>query len=278
MTDQYAVFGHPIEHSWSPFIHGMFARQTGQDMQYRKFDVAPAALAKEVKDFFARGGKGLNLTVPHKLAGLKIAGIATPRATRAGAVNTLVAAADGGQIEGDNTDGAGLVRDLSGNLGIDLRNRRVLLCGAGGATRGVLAQLLALEPRQLVIANRNIARAQELAGLFGDLGSVQGCSYEHLTDGPSFDLVINATSAGLSGEIPPLPPAVLSLDTVCYDMSYSKSATPFGRWATAAGCTEVHKGWGMLVEQAAESFHRWRGLRPDTDPVLAVLIEQNTSS
>lgn len=274
MTDQYAVFGHPIEHSWSPFIHGMFARQTGQDMQYRKYDVAPAALASEVTGFFARGGKGLNLTVPHKIAGLQLAAVVTPRAARAGAVNTLAASPSDGHVEGDNTDGAGLARDLTDNLGLDIRNQRVLICGAGGATRGVLAPLLGLEPRQLVIANRNVARAQELAGLFGDLGSVQGCDYEHLTDGPGFDLVINATSAGLSGDVPPLPPSVIYASTVCYDMSYGKSETPFGRWAAASGCNEIHKGWGMLVEQAAESFEKWRGVRPDTAPVLAVLTEQ----
>ena len=274
MTDQYAVFGHPVEHSWSPFIHGLFAKQTGQDLQYRKTDVPPAQLAQRVAEFFAQGGKGLNLTLPHKSAGLLLAQNIAARAERAGAVNTLSWQQDAHHIMGDNTDGIGLVRDLTENIGLDLRDCRVLFCGAGGATRGALAPLLAQDLHEVVIANRNVARAQELAGTFGDLGSVQGCSYEDLTSEPAFDIVINATSAGLSGETPALPRACVRGDTVCYDMGYSKADTPFGRWASAAGCRQIYKGWGMLVEQAAESFLLWRGVRPDTAPVLAVLSEQ----
>jgi shikimate dehydrogenase len=252
----------------------MFAKQTGQDLRYRKIDVPPAQLTQRVAEFFAQGGKGLNLTVPHKSTGLRLAQIIAPRAERAGAVNTLAWQADSQQILGDNTDGVGLVRDLTENIGLDLRDCRVLFCGAGGATRGALAPLLAHDLRAVVIANRNVARAQELAGSFGDLGSVQGCSYDDLTTGPAFDIVINATAAGLNGETPPLALVNVGADTVCYDMGYSKVETPFGRWASAAGCRQVYKGWGMLVEQAAESFLIWRGVRPDTAPVLAVLTEQ----
>ena len=178
---------------------------------------------------------------------------------------------------GDNTDGAGLVRDLRDNLGLTLTQQRVLICGAGGATRGVLAPLLALEPREIVIANRTVSRAQELAGQFGDLGSVRGCAYDELRLRP-FDLIINATSTGLRGTLPPLPRELVNAATFCYDMSYGSGATPFELWAQSLGATNTVQGWGMLVEQAAESFQLWRGMRPDTIPVLAILAERNSVS
>jgi shikimate dehydrogenase len=267
--DQYGVVGHPVSHSLSPFIHGMFARETGQDITYRLFDVRPADLEVRVRDFFAQGGGGLNLTLPHKIAARELANELTTRAAHAAAVNTL-ARADDGSILGDNTDGAGLVHDLRDNLGIELAGRRVLIMGAGGATRGLLAPLLGLEPAMVVIGNRTPERAAALAAAFSDLGVTQGVGFQDVGEEP-FDLVINATSASLSGDIPPLPPGAVNSSTVCYDLAYGKSATAFVAWARQHGCARALQGWGMLVEQAAESFELWRGVRPTTAPVLAAL-------
>lgn len=270
--DQYGVVGHPISHSWSPFIHGLFAKQTGQSLVYRLYDIAPENFRAQVLEFFTRGGRGLNVTVPHKEAAAELANELTSRADRAGAVNTLVLSANH-TLLGDNTDGHGLITDLRQNLGLDLAGQRVLILGAGGATRGVVEPLLSLGLAELVIANRTPARAVNLASLFCDLGAVRGCGFDEVGGAP-FDLVINATAAGLSGAVPDVDESILAPHTVCYDMSYSKSATPFVAWAIERGCAQAHKGWGMLVEQAAESFTLWRGVRPDTAAVLDVLVSK----
>jgi shikimate dehydrogenase len=267
--DQYGVVGHPINHSWSPFIHGLFAKQTDQSLVYRLYDVAPEDFRGQVLEFFTRGGRGLNVTVPHKEAAAELSNELTARADRAGAVNTLMMNADNGLL-GDNTDGHGLVTDLRKNLALEVTNERILILGAGGATRGVVEPLLALGPTELVIANRTPERAANLAAMFSDLGVVYGCGFEDLGEDP-FDIVINATAAGLSGSVPNVDPRIIASHTVCYDMSYSKSATPFVTWAIEQGCSRAHKGWGMLVEQAAEAFALWRGVRPDTEPVLTAL-------
>lgn len=269
--DEYGVFGHPVNHSLSPFIHGLFARQTGQLMSYRPYDVAPEEFAQRVRQFFAQGGRGLNVTLPHKIAAVEVAAELTARAAHAAAVNTLAIKGDG--ILGDNTDGAGLVRDLCDNLGLVITNRRILVIGAGGATRGILAPLLGLSPTLVVIANRTPGRAEALSAAFSDLGQTQGVGFEYLEPEP-FDLVINATSASLSGEMPPIPPGVIGAQTVCYDLAYGRSATAFVRWARAQGCAQALQGLGMLVEQAAESFRLWRGVRPATGAVLEVLRER----
>jgi shikimate dehydrogenase len=272
MTDRYGVVGHPVGHSWSPFIHGLFARETGQDMSYRLFDFTPAEFAPRVRDFFTLGGRGLNVTVPHKIAASHLASQLTARATHAGAVNTLAMQKDG-TILGDNTDGAGLVRDLCDNLGLVIIRRRLLIIGAGGATRGVIAPLLALEPTEIVIANRTAERASDMASAFVKLGSVHGVGIGDLPQGP-FDLVINATSASLSGEVPAIAPSAIGAETVCYDMAYGKTDTPFMQWALEQGCARALQGTGMLVEQAAESFRVWRGVKPGTASVLAALKER----
>jgi shikimate dehydrogenase len=270
-VDQYGVVGHPVAHSLSPFIHGMFARETGQDMSYRLFDVDPAEFREWTRDFFVRGGRGLSVTLPHKIEAADFAEELTPRAVQAAAVNTLVARADG--ILGDNTDGAGLVRDLCDNLGLVITGRRILVIGAGGATRGVLGPLLGLAPAELVIANRTSDRAAALAAAFEDLGELRGVGFAEVEGGP-FDLVINATSASLSGEIPPIASGALGPETVCYDLAYGKSATAFVAWAERQGCAQALQGLGMLVEQAAEAFRLWRGVRPSTAPVLAALRQR----
>ncbi|MGB6605910.1 MAG: shikimate dehydrogenase [Steroidobacteraceae bacterium] len=275
LPDQYGVVGHPVAHSLSPFIHGLFARETGQQMSYRLYDVRPEEFATRTQAFFEQGVRGLNVTLPHKLAAVEVAHDLTTRAAHAAAVNTLALGEDG-RILGDNTDGAGLVRDLCDNHGIVVTNQRVLIIGAGGATRGVLAPLLGLEPTVVVIANRTLERAAALAAAFTDLGVTQGVGFEDVGEQP-FDLVINATSASLSGEIPPLPAAAVGAATICYDLAYGKSATAFVEWARGRGCAQALQGWGMLVEQAAESFFVWRGIRPSTARVLAVLRERGAA-
>jgi shikimate dehydrogenase len=272
MSDRYGVVGHPVGHSWSPFIHGLFARDTGQAMSYRLYDFTPEEFAARVREFFTQGGRGLNITVPHKIAAVEIASALTTRAAHAGAVNILAMQKDG-TILGDNTDGAGLVRDLCDNLGLVIIRRRILIVGAGGATRGVIAPLLALEPAQVLIANRTAERAQDLAQAFAKLGPVQGVGIRDITGGP-FDLIINATSASLSGDLPPMSNSVVGTETVCYDMAYGKTDTPFVLWSQKHGCARAVQGWGMLVEQAAESFRVWRGMKPGTASVLTALKER----
>jgi shikimate dehydrogenase len=267
--DQYGVIGHPVTHSWSPFIHGLFARQTGHAITYRIFDVPPEQFRVRVLEFFGRGGRGLNVTLPHKLAAAELANELTDRAERALAVNTLAMQSDN-RLLGDNTDGSGLIRDLRENLGVTIADRRVLLIGAGGAARGVLAPLLELDPATLIIANRTPDRARKLAAEFADLGAIYGQSFGELTP-PSFDIVINATSASLSGEVPDITAGVIGPETVCYDMAYGRTSTAFVRWAIERGCARAVQGWGMLVEQAAESFLLWRGLRPQTRDILQAI-------
>jgi shikimate dehydrogenase len=263
MTDRYAVFGHPIAHSKSPLIHAAFARQTGQDMTYEAILAPKDGFAASVAAFVAAGGRGANVTVPFKEEAFRLAGRLSPRAQRAGAVNTLVFGADGSF--GDNTDGAGLVADLTRNLHRTLAGGRILLLGAGGAARGVIEPLLDQQPAALVIANRTVNRAQELAQLFGH--DVRACGFDAL-DTP-FDLVINATAASLAGELPPLSPQLFTPNTLAYDMMYGRE-TPFLAFARAQGAATAD-GLGMLVEQAAEAFYLWRGVRPDTAPVIASL-------
>jgi shikimate dehydrogenase len=264
--DKYAVFGNPIKHSKSPAIHAAFAEQCGQRLQYRAVRVELDGFARAASRFFASGGRGLNVTLPFKQDAFAFADATTDRARRAGAVNTLAVCEDG-SIAGDTTDGIGLVRDMVANLGWQIQGRRVVLLGAGGAVRGVLEPLLRERPESVLIANRTAARAQELAEVFADLGPLQGGGFD-LLQGREFDLVINATSAGLQGEMPPLPDTLLTERSCCYDMLYGPEPTVFMRWAAQNAAWAVADGLGMLVEQAAESFYRWRALRPATQPVI----------
>ncbi|HTW37801.1 MAG TPA: shikimate dehydrogenase [Steroidobacteraceae bacterium] len=266
--DQYGLIGHPVSHSWSPFIHGMFASQTHQRMSYRLYDVPADRFESQVHDFAAQGLRGLNVTVPHKMAAARVARELSPRAELARAVNTL--SFTGQRILGDNTDGAGLVRDLRDNLGVTLKERRLLIAGAGGAVRGIIGPLRELEPAEIVIAGRAAERARALAAEFEQLGRIVGCGLEDLAPG-GFDLVINATSASLTGEVPAIAPETARSAMLCYDMAYSKTDTAFVRWAREQGCPRAVQGWGMLVEQAAEAFQIWRGIRPETRTVLDLL-------
>ncbi len=269
--DQYGVAGHPIAHSWSPFIHGMFAKATAQNLVYRLFDIAPEDFRRDVLRLFAGGLKGLNVTLPHKQAAAELVNELTPRAERARAVNTI-AFFEHTSLLGDNTDGLGLTTDLEKNLGLSLADKRVLILGAGGAVRGVLGALMERELREVVVANRTPERARKLAAEFADLGEIAGCGFSEVR-GPPYDLIINATSASLQGEMPDMPVGLVGEASVCYDMAYGRGHTPFTLWAKSLHAARTTKGWGMLVEQAAESFLLWRGIRPDTAPALEALAQ-----
>lgn len=268
MPERYAVMGNPIGHSKSPRIHALFARQTGEDLVYDSILVSTAGFAAAVTEFAAAGGRGLNVTVPFKLQAWNRVDRRTTRAERAGAVNTIAMTSAG--LLGDNTDGAGLVRDLRHNHGVRLHKRRILLLGAGGAVRGVLPSLLAEAPAELIIANRTRERAESIAASFADLGQVTINSLPGLA-GERFDLIINGTSAGLHGEIPALPEDLRVDGATAYDMVYGEAPTAFCRWALRHGAARALDGLGMLVEQAAESFLLWRGVRPQTAPVIQAL-------
>jgi len=266
MPDQYAVIGNPVAHSQSPLIHAEFARQTGQDLVYGRLLAPRDAFAATANAFRAGGGRGLNVTLPFKGEAFRYAAFLSERASAAQAVNTLKF--ERGVIFGDNTDGVGLVGDLTRNLAFAVNGQRVLLLGAGGAARGVVGPLLEQQPAQFVLANRTLDKAQHLALSFG--GALEAGTYAALA-GRQFDLVINATSASLAGELPPLPPGVFARGALAYDMMYGKGETPFLAFARGAGAALLADGLGMLVEQAAESFLVWRGVRPDSASVLQQL-------
>jgi shikimate dehydrogenase len=266
MPDKYAVIGNPVAHSKSPQIHAEFARQTGQDLTYERLHAPADEFTQTASAFRARGGRGLNVTLPFKGEAFHFASLLSERARAAQAVNTLKF--EGNAILGDNTDGAGLVNDLVRNLGCAVTGRRVLLLGAGGAARGVIKPLLEQKPACLMLANRTLGKAQLLVQNFG--GGFEASTYAALA-GQQFDLVVNATSASLAGELPPLPPGVFAPGALAYDMMYGRDETPFLAFARGEGAAALADGLGMLVEQAAESFFIWRGLRPDTAPVLKLL-------
>jgi shikimate dehydrogenase len=249
----------------------MFAKATAQNLVYRLFDIPPENFRGEALRLFAGGLKGLNVTLPHKQAAAELVNELTPRAERAKAVNTI-AFFEQTSLLGDNTDGLGLMADLENNLGIALTGKRVLVLGAGGAVRGVLGSLMDRELREVVIANRTPERARKLAAEFADLGEISGCGFAEV-EGPPYDLIINATSASLQGEMPEMPVGLVSEESICYDMAYRRGHTPFTLWAKSLHAARTTKGWGMLVEQAAESFLLWRGIRPDTGPALEALAQ-----
>ena len=265
-ADRYGVIGYPVTQSRSPIIHRLFAAQTRQNIQYEALQVPPDKLTAAVTQFRNTGGKGLNVTVPHKQAVVAMTDAISSRAQRAQAVNTLTFKDN--RVYGDNTDGVGLIADLKLNLRVPLENATILILGAGGATRGVVGPLLEESPASLMIANRTLAKADAIVSEFSELGPVSACSFDGARSLPAYDIVINATSAGVKGETPPYPKSTIDKDTFCYDMSYGLKPTPFAVWASQQGPARSVMGWGMLVEQAAASFHIWRGVRPDTAAVL----------
>ena len=269
MTDQYAVIGNPIGHTKSPLIHGLFAQETQQDMSYTAIEgpVEPQdAFVRTVHAFVAAGGKGMNVTAPFKLRAFAIADERSERATLAGAANAL--SFKDGRIVAENFDGVGLVRDIEVNLSLPMAGKRVLVLGAGGAVRGALLPFIAARPAELVVANRDIAKVKALVEQVASSGSLATCGYGDLEGMGQFDLVVNATSASLTGELPPVPPSVFSPTSAAYELAYGKRLTPFLRLARNAGVASVADGVGMLVEQAAEAFAWWRGVRPQTHAVI----------
>ncbi|MDI5984746.1 shikimate dehydrogenase [Halomonas sp. M4R5S39] len=271
MTDRYCVFGHPVGHSKSPAIHAAFADQTGEAIDYTAIEAPLDDFAGAWRAFIAAGGRGANVTVPFKEEAFRLCEVLSPRARRAGAVNTLILGSNGQsndlKVYGDTTDGVGLVRDLERH-GVTLAGARLLVLGAGGAVRGVLEPLLAAAPASLVVANRTAEKAEALAADFADLGAIRGGGFDAIS-GP-FDVVINGTSASLAGDLPPLPDDLFADGATAYDMMYGAEPTVFLQWAGERGARTAD-GLGMLVEQAAESFFLWRHQRPDTDPVLEAL-------
>ena len=278
MSDLYAVMGNPINHSKSPQIHTEFAEQTEQNLVYSAIQVPLDSFVAEVDKFF-KNGKGLNITVPFKEQAWQYADSYSSRALRAGAVNTLIKKEDG-SVHADNTDGVGMVRDIAVNHQTPMKNKRILVLGAGGAVRGILEPVLEEKPAKLVIANRTVEKAQALAEDFQGISEVtelSGCGFADLAELCKilpFDLIINGTSASLSGDLPPLPDSIVGIETVCYDMMYGAHTTVFNQWATGLNAAKTIDGLGMLVEQAAESFTLWRGVRPDTQSVIAGIREK----
>ena len=271
-TDRYAVMGNPVAHSKSPRIHAQFAHQFKHAIEYTAIQVDAGGFAQAVDQFRANGGKGLNITVPFKQDAFRLADHLSERARIAQAVNTLKFEADG-RLFGDNTDGAGLVHDLEKNLGVHLKDKRILILGAGGAVRGVLQPLLHRHPALIVVANRTVSKARELAGEFAQYGRIEASGFDTLK-GKHFDLVINGTAASLKGEIPPLPETLFTSHAFAYDMMYGEKSRPFLGWAELHGAETVVDGTGMLVEQAAESYLIWRGVRPETKPVIELLRKE----
>ena len=267
--DRYAVFGNPIAHSKSPQIHRFFAEQTHQSLIYTAELAEIGQFESAIKKFIQNNGKGANITVPFKQDAWSCATQHSDRAQRAGAVNTLILQQDG-RLFGDTTDGVGLVRDLVQNHNILIKDKNILLIGAGGAVRGVLQALLEQQPSSLLIANRTREKAVQLANDFSDLGQINGCGLDEIND-TAFDIVINGTSASLQGEIPPLPTTIFNTNACSYDMMYAVKATPFMQWSLTNGASQAFDGLGMLVEQAAESFYLWRGVKPKTATVIKQL-------
>lgn len=267
--DQYAVVGFPVKHSRSPFIHAMFAEQTRQMMAYDRLEVGPQSFDLAVQKFFEAGGGGLNITVPHKASAWRLVDDHAPNAKKAGAVNTIYKMPDS-RLVGDNTDGIGLVRDIEQNHGKTLAGSVILILGAGGAVRGLLPRLISALPTRIIIANRTLSRAEDLQQLFADEFALEVRGNDQLDDIQA-DWIINGSSAGLNGEMPALPDTLIRPDTCCYDMVYTTGDTVFQTWAKSLGAALALDGTGMLVEQAAESFYLWRGIRPDTAPVIKAL-------
>ncbi len=267
MTDRYAVFGNPIVQTKSPELHAAFAAQFGEDMSYEAWEVKAGAFKEAVLAFIEHGGKGLNVTVPFKVEAEAMADESRESASICGAANCLKF--EDGKIIAENFDGIGLVRDIRRNLGVDLKGKRVLIAGAGGAARGALEPLIEAGVAEIVIANRSVDRAQDVAELLGPRGSITACGYEVLE--PGFDILLNSTSASLAGAAPPIPGVAFVGAELAYDLAYGKGTTPFLAQARQYRVRQIADGVGMLVEQAAEAFHWWRGKWPDTAPVIAGL-------
>lgn len=272
---RYAVFGHPVSHSLSPRLHALFAAQTGITLEYTAIDAMPEAFADAVRGFFEGGGRGANVTLPHKAAAFAMADVCTEAARRLGVANVLTRLPDR-RIEAGSNDGAGLLADLRGRCGFDPHGRDVLLLGAGGAARAAAFALSDAGARRLTIANRTLERAQALGAALAESGCVRSVRWDELHRCGVFDLIVNATSAGVQHADLALPESLVGAPTFAYDLSYGAAARGFVEWARHAGCAAAHDGLGMLVETAAASFERWHGVRADASAALAVLRQSDS--
>lgn len=271
----YAVFGNPINHSKSPQIHSLFAKQTGISLNYQAIEVPVDSFSEYVKLFAEEGGKGFNITVPFKGDAFSLCNTLTERAKKSASVNTIWFD-DKKTIHGDTTDGKGLLNDLTVNHCLELENKSILILGAGGSVRAILEPLCEQKPKEIMIANRTVSKAEQLVTLFSDDTDIKACSYDSLRKiTQAFDLIINGTSLSLSGKLPDIPAMVINNKTSCYDLMYSDTDTVFMQWAKEQGALKVMDGLGMLVEQAAEAFLIWHGVLPETKPVITLLRQSS---
>ncbi len=272
MTDKYAVIGNPIGHSKSPDIHRMFANQTNQDMAYTALQAEPDQFDSAIDEFISSNGMGLNITLPFKQEAFRLANQLSVHAQRSGAVNTLIISSTG-EIHGDNTDGVGLLRDLTKNLNIKVNEARILVLGAGGAVRGILPSLIDEKPVSITLANRTESKAHDIANLFLEVFPISPNRYDQLA-GKTFDLIINGTSSSVTHSMPEIPNRILELNGFVYDLMYASEPTPFLKWGISQGASLATDGLGMLVEQAAQSFYLWRSILPETEIVIKTLKQQ----
>ncbi|MDB2544606.1 shikimate dehydrogenase [Woeseiaceae bacterium] len=267
--EQYGVLGDPISHSQSPAIHNLFASQLHQTINYKAFHVIQNELKKFITEYKKKGGKGLNVTLPHKTAVMEYIDEISPRAAKAGAVNTLIF--DENKIIGDNTDGIGLINDLENNFHQNIKNKNILIIGAGGASRGIINPLMEKEPSSLTIANRTASKANQLVSRFQQYLNIDACGIDALKPKQPYDIIINATSSAITSTSIDFPCFIIAKNTICYDLSYGSSPTQFMLWAMENGAECAIQGWGMLIEQAAESYLIWKKIRPDTSAILKQL-------
>jgi shikimate dehydrogenase len=266
LKEKYGVIGDPISHSRSPEIHKLFAQQFNEKIDYNKYHIKTDNLKQFIIDFHSSGGRGLNITLPHKISAMNSVSVLSPNAIQAKAINTIYF--NGNEIIGDNTDGIGLIADLRNNFQVEIKNKKILILGAGGAVRGIIGSLIKENPSHIEIANRTISHAEEISKDFSNEASIKTCTIEELNEKGNFDLIINAISFDTNNKDIALSKNIISKSSICYDLSYNSSPTQFMLWAMKNGANFAIQGWGMLIEQAAESYLIWKKIRPDTSAIL----------
>ena len=266
LKEKYGVIGDPISHSRSPEIHKLFAQQFNEKIDYNKYHIKADNLKQFIIDFHSSGGKGLNITLPHKMSAMNSVSVLSPNAIQAKAINTIYF--NGNEIIGDNTDGIGLIADLRNNFQVEIKNKKILILGAGGAVRGIIGSLIKENPSHIEIANRTISHAEKISKDFSNEASIKTCTIEELNEKGNFDLIINAISFDTNNKDIALSKNIISKSSICYDLSYNSSPTQFMLWAMKNGANFAIQGWGMLIEQAAESYLIWKKIRPDTSAIL----------
>ena len=275
LKEKYGVIGDPISHSWSPGIHKLFAQQFNEKIDYNKYHIKADNLKQFIIDFHSSGGRGLNITLPHKMSAMNSVSVLSPNAIQAKAINTIYF--NGNEIIGDNTDGIGLIADLRNNFQVEIKNKKILILGAGGAVRGIIGSLIKENPSHIEIANRTISHAEKISKDFSNEASIKTCTIEELNEKGNFDLIINAISFDTNNKDIALSKNIISKSSICYDLSYNSSPTQFMLWAMKNGANFAIQGWGMLIEQAAESYLIWKKIRPDTSAILKQLNVTSSS-